>query len=132
MNHIEKDPLLIRIEINNWIVLGLFFVLGLILTSSRFYLGILLGGLISIVNFHWLGRDLRNTFQKLIGGARSSALFKYIIRLAATAVVLYFIISTNIVNVVGLLIGLSLVMINIVLTVVAVNLKKNRTEEVFK
>ena len=99
--------------------------------SLKFCLGILLGGLISIVNFHWLERDLRKAFQKLMEGSRSSTLFKYIIRLAATAVVLYCIISTDIVNVVGLLIGLSLVMINIVLTVVIINLKKNRIEEVF-
>jgi hypothetical protein len=131
VNRIEKDPLQSKIEISNWIALGVFFILSLILLSFRFSLGILLGGLISIVNFHWLDRDLRNVFQKLMEGSRSSAFFKYFIRFAATAVVLYLIISADIVSVIGLLVGLSLVMINIVFTVVMVNLKKNRTEEVF-
>jgi len=131
LNHIEKDPIQNRIEITNWVILGVSFLLCLTFMSLKFCLGILLGGLISIVNFHWLERDLRKAFQKLMEGSRSSTLFKYIIRLAATAVVLYCIISTDIVNVVGLLIGLSLVMINIVLTVVIINLKKNRIEEVF-
>jgi hypothetical protein len=130
VNPIEKDPLLGKIEITNWIALGLFFALSSVFLSFRFSLGILLGGLISIVNFYWLEQDLKRVFQKLMEGSKSSAFFKYFIRFAVTAVVLYFIISADIVNVIGLLIGLSLVMINIVFTVFVVNLKKNRTEEV--
>jgi hypothetical protein len=130
MNHVEKDPLLGKIEITNWITLGIFFAISFIFLSFRFCLGILLGGLISIVNFHWLERDLNRFFQRLMEGSKSSTFFKYFIRFAVTAVVLYFIISADIVNVIGLLIGLSLVMINIVFTVVVVNLKKKRAEEV--
>ena len=130
MSHIEKDPLQYRIEITNWIVLAVSFILCLTFMPLKFCLGILLGGLISIVNFHWLERDLRKAFHKLMAGSKSSTLFRYFIRLAATAVVLYFIISTHTVNVIGLLIGLSLVMINIFFIVVIINLKKNSTEEV--
>jgi hypothetical protein len=45
-------------------------------------------------------------------------------------VVLYFIISNSIVDVIGLLIGLSIVLINSVLTAVATLTKKNCLEEV--
>ncbi len=130
MNHIEKDPLQKKIEISNWIVLGVFFVLSLMFMPLRFCFGVLLGGLISIVNFHWLERDLRSVFHKLTEGSRSSTLFKYFIRFIVTAVALYFIISSDIVDVIGLIIGLSLVLINIVFTVVMAYTKKNCVEEV--
>ena len=56
---------------------------------------------------------------------------KYYIRLDLTAVVLYFIITSGIVDVVGLLIGLSVVVINLILTTVVMILsKKNCLEEV--
>ena len=130
MNHIEKDPIQKKIEISNWIVLGMFLVLSLPFMPARFCFGLLLGGLISIVNFHWLDRDLRSVFHLLAEGSKSSIFFKYFIRFIVTAVVLYFIISENIADVVGLLVGLSLVMINIVFTVVMASSKKNSVEEV--
>jgi hypothetical protein len=130
VNHIEKDPLQKKIEISNWIALGIFFALSLMFMPLRFCFGILLGGMISIVNFHWLERDLRSVFHQLKEGSRTSTLFKYFIRFIVTAVVLYFIISSDIVDVIGLLIGLSLVLINIVFTVVMAYTKKNCVEEV--
>jgi hypothetical protein len=57
-------------------------------------------------------------------------MIKYYIRFACSAVVLYFIISNSIVDVIGLLIGLSIVLINSVLTAVATLTKKNCLEEV--
>ena len=130
MNHIEKDPLQKKIETANWIILGMFLIISLFFMPVRFSLGILLGGFISIVNFHWLERDLRSVFQRLSEGSRSSVFLKYFIRFAATAIVLYFIISAGFVDVIGLLIGLSLVLIYIVLTVVMAYTKKNSVEEV--
>ena len=130
VNNIEKDPLQKKIEISNWIVLGMFLVFSVPFASARFCLGLLLGGLISIANFHWLDRDLRGVFEKLAGGSKSSVFFKYSIRFLVTAVALYLIISFDFVDVIGLLLGLSLVLINIVFTVVMAYTKKNSVEEV--
>jgi lipid-A-disaccharide synthase-like uncharacterized protein len=55
---------------------------------------------------------------------------KYYIRLAITAIVLYFLIAYDTVNVIGLLIGLSVVVINIAVTLITALAKKNSTEEV--
>jgi hypothetical protein len=95
VNHIEKDPLQKRIETSNWIALGIFFAMSLMFMPLRFCFGVLLGGLISIVNFHWLDRDLRSVFHKLAEGSKASTFLKYFIRFIVTAVVLYFIISTD-------------------------------------
>jgi hypothetical protein len=57
-------------------------------------------------------------------------MFKYYIRFGITAVILYFIITGGLVDIIGLLVGLSLVVINVVFTVITTFSKKNCLEEV--
>ncbi len=130
MNPIEKDPLQRKIEIFNWILLGIFLLLSLLFMSSRFALGVFLGGLISIINFYWLYKNMKDVFARLSGSAKSKMMFKYYIRLAVTAVVLFFIVTSNKIDIVGLLVGLSVVVINLVLTAIMTLSKKNYLEEV--
>lgn len=111
-------------------MLGLFVAVGAVLMPLRFALGVLVGGFISIVNFHWLGHDLRKVFRTLGDRPKGRIMLKYYIRFAVTAVVLYFIVSSDTVDVIGLLVGLSVVLINIVLTAVMTLSKKNCLEEV--
>ena len=128
MNPIAKDPLQTRLEITNWAILAILALLSWLLMPSR-VTGVVLGGLISIVNFHWLHRDLRKIFSDLTGSVKGRIMFKYYVRLGVTAVVLYFIVSGEIVDIIGLIAGLSVVVINIVITAVAVMSKKNSVEE---
>ncbi len=130
MNLTEKDPLQKRLEFTNWILLAALAAGSLLIRSVPFSLGILCGGLISIVNFHWLYRNLRSVFSKHLGRARAALMLRYYVRLGVTAVILYWVISGNRVDVIGLLIGLSVVVLNIVLTTVLVLSKKNCLEEV--
>lgn len=130
MNHTEKDPLQKKLELTNWIILGILLVPSFMFASHQFTLGVLLGGLISIVNFHWLDRDLRKIFASLSDSSKSRMMFKYYIRFGITAVVLYFIITGGLVDIIGLLVGLSLVVINVVFTVISTFSKKNCLEEV--
>jgi len=105
-------------------------VIGLAFASIHFSLGVLCGGLISVVNFHWLYRNLRGVFAHHIERAGKAILVRYYIRLALTAAVLYWVISGGLVDVIGLVIGLSVVVMNIVLTSVLVLSKKNYAGEV--
>jgi len=130
VNRTEKDPLQKRLEITNWILLAVLVAGSLFLRSPRFSLGILLGGLISIVNFHWLYRNLLSVFTKHLNRARSALMLRYYLRLAVTAIALYWIISRNLVDVIGLVIGLSVVVLNIVLTTILVLSRKNHVEDV--
>jgi lipid-A-disaccharide synthase-like uncharacterized protein len=95
----------------------------------KFALGILVGGFISIVNFHWLVRDLRKAFRSLSEKSNTAVMFKYYIRFGVTGIALYFIITGDLVDIIGLLIGLSTVVIAIVITTVALYSKKNCVEE---
>lgn len=130
MNNIAKDPLQKKIEIANWIILAVLFTASLIFAPLKFALGVLIGGFISILNFHWLGHSLRGFFKNLSGNVKGPVIFKYFIRLAITAVVLYFLIAYDTVNVIGLLVGLSVVVINIIVTLITTLAKKNSLEEV--
>jgi hypothetical protein len=130
VNLIVKDPLQRKIEIANWIVLAILFIVSLIFTPFEFYLGVLLGGFISILNFYWMERGLRGIFTNIAGNVKGNVMVKYYIRLALTAIVLYFLIANGTVNVVGLLVGLSVVVINIILTLITTMAKKKSLEEV--
>ncbi len=130
MNLIAKDPLQRKLEITNWIILAILFVPSFILAPTKFYLGVLLGGFISILNFHGMEIGLRGVFRNPAGNVRRPAMIKYYLRLALTAVILFFLISTDTVNIIGLIIGLSVVVINIVFTMITALAKKNFIEEV--
>jgi lauroyl/myristoyl acyltransferase len=129
VNRTEKDPLQKRLELTNWIILGILTLISFFFMPYKFALGMLLGGFISVVNFHWLVRDLRKAFKSLSEKSNSAVMFKYYIRFAVTAIALYFIITGDIVDIIGLLIGLSTVVIAIVITTIALYSKKNCVEE---
>ncbi len=130
MNLIAKDPLQKRLEISNWIILAILFILSFIFAPTKFYLGVLLGGFISILNFYGMELGLRNLFKNPAGNVQRPTMIKYYIRLALTAVVLFLLISADTVNIIGLILGLSVVVINIIFTTITALAKKNFIEEV--
>ena len=130
MNLIVKDPLQKKIESANWIMLAILFIPALIFAPLKFSLGVLLGGFISILNYYWMERGLRGIFANTAGNVKGPVIGKYYIRLVLTAIVLYFLIANGTVNVIGLLIGLSVVVINIIITLITTIAKKKLIEEV--
>jgi len=127
MKHIKKTALQKKIELVNWIVLGVCLVLSFVFLSYSFALGILLGGLISIANFYWLSKDLANLFQRFYDTAKPKQyiLMRYFMRFIVTGVVLFFVITQMPVSVIGLILGLSIVVVSVILTVLIENVKKN-------
>ncbi|MBN2539646.1 MAG: ATP synthase subunit I [Deltaproteobacteria bacterium] len=123
MVDIKKTITQKNIEVGNWVMLGVLLIVSFLFLSSRFTLGVLLGGLISIANFHWLSRDLRGSFTKHADRAKPFMMVKYYIRFIVTGVVLFFVITRAPADVFGLLLGLSLVVINVIVTVIGANLK---------
>jgi len=128
VNSIVKDPLPRKLEIANWVIFGIMITVSLIFTSSYFTLGILLGGLISILNFYWRQRDLTRVFSQMVSlKAKSSVMFRYYIRFAVTAILLFFIIARTPADVIGLLVGLSIVVINIVIQTILMACSKKKS-----
>ncbi|MBN1381974.1 MAG: ATP synthase subunit I [Deltaproteobacteria bacterium] len=110
----------------NWVILALFIAASWFFASRAFLLGITLGGLISIINFYWLYRDLKKVFRKLADGSKSSIMIKYYFRFIVTGIALFFIIAKTDASVVGLIVGLSLVVFNIILNSI-INLITSKT-----
>ena len=130
VNHIKKDPLHQKIEMINWAILALLVVISIASMPVAFTLGVLLGGLVSIVNFYWIYRSLQGVFSNSAGTAKFLVMSRYYIRLAVIAIVLFFIVTNNHVDVRGVFLGLSVVIVNLLLTTLVTLLKKNCPEEV--
>jgi hypothetical protein len=112
-----------KVEAGNWITLGVILALSLLFLPGRFALGVFVGGLVSIVNFYWLSRDLKNTLRKHAGRAKPFMVLKFYVRLIITGVVLFVVITRTPVDIIGLVLGLSVVVINVVITVIGANVK---------
>lgn len=82
------------------------------------------------VNFTGCQR-ITKYFKNLQGNPKGTVMVKYYIRLAIMAGVLYLLISNHVVDIIGLkAIGLSVVIINILVTMIIALAKKNFIEEV--
>jgi MFS superfamily sulfate permease-like transporter len=123
MGQETKTALQRRIEIGNWVVLGISLVVGFAFFPFDFTLGILLGGLVSILNFYWLSRDIKRVFQQYSSRAKPYIMIKFYLRFVVSGIIIFLIVTRTPVNMFGLIIGLSLVVINILLTVIGANLK---------
>ena len=97
----------------NWIILALLLIGSLPFGNSALSIGILIGGLIAIGAFLWLRRSLGRLLEQPTGGARFRYQFGYLIRLATLALMIVVLVGIVKVHTVGLVIGLSVVIINL-------------------
>lgn len=114
----EKAPLLRRMEKRNWFILIGMLVFSFSFLSSGFSLGILIGGLLSILSYYWLHQIVKRAIICQPATAKATLLIWYYIRLLSVGVVLYFVISRKWVDPIGLLVGLSVVVLSILFTTI--------------
>ncbi|GAB6142793.1 hypothetical protein JCM12294_02300 [Desulfocicer niacini] len=101
----------------NWFLFVVGSLLGFINTPYLFAMGILTGALLVTLNFHFL----RHTLYKALDPSRGSSarsvmgvvLIKYYIRFAISGIVIFALIKGNIVDPLGLILGLSVVVVSI-------------------
>lgn len=111
MTQIEQIPTqLLR---RNWIILFFLLAGSLPFGNLAFSGGILTGGLIAIGGFYWLQRSVGRLLHQPNGGARFRYQFGYVIRLVTLAAILAFLIAVINIHTLGLITGLSVVVINI-------------------
>ncbi|MBI4764979.1 MAG: ATP synthase subunit I [Deltaproteobacteria bacterium] len=99
----------------NGVVFALLLLCGLIWMPSLFTLGIALGGVIVLINFHLLYRILKKAFIPDHLASPKSVIIKYYLRLLGTGLILYLLIARRLVDPLGLIVGLSVVVINLTL-----------------
>jgi len=114
----EDQNLLAEMARRNWIVLALLLAASALARSPDFTLGVLWGGLTAVAGYQWLHSALQKALRHSDAGTVRSFQVGYLFRLLALAVVLGFLIAVAKVNIPGLVIGLSVVVINIFWTTV--------------
>lgn len=87
---------------------------GWALFSLQIGLGVLAGGCIAIANFFWIRNVLQRILGQLPANAAMYAQLRFIARLSLTGLLLYFIITSGWFSLVGLFVGLSVIVINII------------------
>lgn len=100
---------------SNWVLFITVSLAGIALASQAFALGIIFGGLIVTINFHLLARTLKGALTPPYLSSHNVILAKYYIRFIISGVIIFFLIKYQVVNPLGLFIGLSVVVASIML-----------------
>jgi small-conductance mechanosensitive channel len=100
----------------NWLILLMLASASCFVMSPAFTAGIIIGGLMVIVNFHVLQHIIRQGFfpDSSRKKAKGSVIIMYYFRLAAIGILIYFFLAQKWIDPVGLIVGLSIVVIGIV------------------
>jgi hypothetical protein len=110
---ISKDPVQKHIEIISLTIWLLLCIAGYVLLDTHFASGVLVGGAVCMINYQWLYRHAKAAITLTARQGKSFMARRYFIRLAATGAVLYLLIAIMKVNIIGLLLGLSVVILGI-------------------
>ncbi len=115
-----------RLKIANWLVLAVLVAVGFIWRGQAFALGILVGGLVVVINFHLLHQALKGMLERAAAGSpeeakgRARAFFaaRQLLRFFGLLLVIYLLVSYGWVNIFGLVLGLSTVVLTLMLAAV--------------
>lgn len=106
------DDILSLVTRWSWILLCVLSLACSLLGSVSFAIGVAAGGLIAIGNNFWLRSILERILVQQRADARSYAIIRYILRLTITGIIIVALIKAG-VNIAGLLVGLSVLVISI-------------------
>jgi hypothetical protein len=110
---INDENIVTALNAGSWILLALMAGAGLLLVSRNFALGVLAGGVLAIANFHWLHSIIKRALLLSSNKAESFARIRYVLRLAIVAFIIGILIIRCNIDLIGLLVGLSVLVINI-------------------
>ncbi len=114
----QDDQLLAEMALRNWFILIVLVLLSLFWQSFPVTMGVLAGGVLVIINYRWLGHSL----LKVLGDPQlaSEKGFKrnYLFRLVFIVSSIYLLLVRGGVHPLALVVGLSVVVINLIITTV--------------
>ncbi len=114
----KDEHLLGELARRNWIILVILVLASLPWRSAQVSLGVFGGGLVAIVGYMWLQRSLRAMLSQPSRGSAKKFQFGYFVRLAAIGASLFALVALIKVHPIGLAVGLSVVVINIIWTTI--------------
>ncbi len=117
MEHIEavnsKDTAQKKIMYLSFMIWIVFCVLTLLVAERSFTYGVFWGGIISMVNLRWLSSNINAMVRLVPGKGASFMTIRFVLRLSAVGVAAFALLAWVKVNVLGLLLGLSVVILSI-------------------
>ena len=113
MQNVGKDPVQRRIEFISLALWAAFCIVSLPLLGPKFALGVLLGGGVCLANYHLLWRHAKSSVTLDAKQGKAFMIKRYILRLTLTGAVLYALIALLHVDILGLLLGLSVIMFGV-------------------
>jgi hypothetical protein len=108
-----QERILICVTRSNWVLLSLLAILGVLFAPFRFALGMILGGLIVTINFHMLYRTLKRALTPPHLSSHHTVIAKYYVRFTVSGLILFWLISNKHVDPLGLILGLSVVVLSL-------------------
>jgi hypothetical protein len=111
---INENNFFAALTIGSSILLVLLTACGLLFISNSFAIGVVAGGIAAIANSHWLYRILQHAMKLPAQRAVRFVQARYALRLAILAVLVSILIIYVKINVFGLLLGLSVLVISII------------------
>jgi len=97
----------------NWLLLAGMTAAGGLVATPFFAKGVLVGGLLANISFLLLKRDITRVLSGPLTAAKGRFFIKYYIRLTVLALILFILVRYRVVHLVGLLLGLSTVVLSI-------------------
>jgi hypothetical protein len=123
------------LKLANWMALALLVALGFVWQGPKFGLGVLMGGLLVVFNFHWLHHNLKGLLEgpsrspeDRRGQAKAFFAARQMLRFFVTLVVLYLLLRQDWVNVIGLVVGLSTTVLTLMAVAVIEVIKLKKKE----
>ncbi|MRR07132.1 MAG: ATP synthase subunit I [Deltaproteobacteria bacterium] len=111
---INENNIFAVLTIGSSVLLALLTVCGLIFISASFAIGVVAGGVAAIANSHWLYRTLQRAMGLPAPQAVRFAQVRYALRLTILAIIVSTLIIYVKINIYGLLLGLSVLVITII------------------
>jgi hypothetical protein len=108
-----EQELMQTLGLFNLIIFGLLIGGALIFFSWQQALGVTVGGAIALINFGLLKRTVLRTIRPEVTNPLAKVLIKYYIRFVLTCLVLFALVRWEVVEPLGLLVGLSAVVLSV-------------------
>ncbi|GFO53598.1 hypothetical protein GMSM_06050 [Geomonas sp. Red276] len=121
---INEDNIFPRLVIGSLALAAVAGAATALLVSAGFGISLFTGGVLATANFLWIRRGLQAALAQLPANASRFALFRFILRLAIMALLLYVLIVKLKASIFGLVIGLSVVVINIIAFSIYLSVRK--------
>lgn len=123
------------LKLANWISLGILATAGFFWQGGQFALGVLVGGLLVVLNFHWLHRNLRGLLEAAPrlprnqrGAAKAFFAAWQVARFFVVLIALLILLGRDWINVFGLVAGLSTTVLTLMMVAIIEVIKLKKKE----